>query len=131
MLKRVFGFWILLDILLGEAFSNLFIPDSVSDHAHTHTPQIIDQLLVVWVHRDSPCRTAASAAEDPVEAKRCRSESDLCPPAAVRLLVSRPVRRSQQLPALVRIRDGRSVLLAAPLLCSGLCFTHPALQFLG
>lgn len=62
-----------------------------------------DQLLIVLVLHDSACRTAASAAADTVEEKRCGSESDLCPPAAVRLLMSRPVRRSQRLPALVRM----------------------------
>lgn len=43
VLKKTFGFWILLDILLGETSANLSVPDSVSDHA----PQIMDQLLVI------------------------------------------------------------------------------------
>lgn len=57
----------------------------------------------VSVRRASPCRTAASAAEGAVEEECCGSESDLCPPAAVRLLLSCPVCCSQQLPTVVRL----------------------------
>lgn len=91
--------WILDLTGRSTRWANLFTPGGISQHgswnarAHHESPS--------W--SPSPHRTAASAAEDPVEKKRCRSESDFCPPAAVCLLLSCPVRRSQQLPALVRM----------------------------
>lgn len=113
VLKKIFGFCILLDALLGETSANLFTTDSISQHGSWNAR--VYRECPSW--SPSPRRTAASAAEDPVEKKRCGSESDFCPPAAVCLLLSCPVRRSQQLPALVRMWWTFSVAISGSFWC--------------
>ena len=64
----------------------------------------------------SPCSSATSAAEDTVEKKCCRHQSDLRPAAALCLLMSRRVRHGAQLPPLVRIRPEQRGLRAFDLM---------------